>query len=195
MSAYKKAVILIAKEVYDERSILEYGVRYQIDNPIIEKQSSNCKSKIPIHKAAMGIIILTAIFIIFTTSIGVVSLAPRPGLFNEDCRARSCTKGLHMKCINNTCKCQFNQYYSNGCLNRKNYSEKCSSSLNNCLENINLTCIDGYCKCNDEQYWNGNGCVDKLSQNERCSNNNECLKNTFLNCYRSTKTCNCPSNR
>jgi hypothetical protein len=78
------------------------------------KESTKNRLLVPKHWCYLSILGLVAISIILAASL-ILNFWKRPALHNESCERRSCLKELNMKCINNTCVCTADQYYSNKC--------------------------------------------------------------------------------
>lgn len=136
-----------------------------------------------------------AIMIALIAGFVLIFFARQPGLYGEDCLHRSCWKGLSLKCINNTCLCESNQYYMIGCHEKKNYYEKCYGNTSYCVENLNMQCIDGVCKCNSSNsYWIDGKCIDYQSYNNPCTTT-LCSIRAMLTCDSSRKICLCDNTR
>ena len=119
-----------------------------------------------------------------------VYFAPRKALFQESCAIRSCLNSLNLKCINNTCTCLGGYIYTNKCILKSKYLEKCHSTTY-CEDNKNMICLDGVCKCADSNYWTGSTCSMKSTYTQGCSSDNQCLTSQMLFCDAKTKTCLC----
>ncbi len=150
---------------------------------------------IPIWQLVLALLYLLSIMLILLAGLVLAFKNPQPGLYDQSCASRSCTKGLKLKCINKTCQCESTQYYSKGCIYKKTLMEKCSSVISNCQDNKNLVCIDGFCKCNETFFWNGVKCVAKGKYLTSCNNDAVCLSELMLTCDSKTKQCNCDSLR
>ena len=59
----------------------------------------------------IGCSLLTAIGIVLIAAL-VLSFWQRAALYKESCHKRSCLNELNMKCLNGTCLCTTDQYYS-----------------------------------------------------------------------------------
>ena len=98
-----------------------------------------------------------------------------------------------MKCINNTCMCTSDQYYSNKCEDKKDYMKNCGSSATHCK--LGLTCRDGFCKCSSGEYWSGIQCYSKRNYSQSCTSSEQCETNQKIYCDSVNLLCSCPSNR
>ena len=135
-----------------------------------QENLSNKSVKIPklsfYIAAAVSIIILMLLI-----GVTIVYSAPRPGLYKESCDKKSCLADHNLKCMNKTCKCEDNYFYTTKCIIKKSYMEKCHLT-SYCFNNLNMSCLDGVCKCNDMKYWSGSTCVNKKTINQSCQNYN-----------------------
>jgi hypothetical protein len=150
---------------------------------------------VPVHWVILGLAGLTAIAIILTAAITVVVLAPRPGFYNESCSNRSCLSALNLKCINKTCLCTSDQYYTNKCVDKKTYLEKCGSITLHCKNKTSLVCRDGVCKCIDSEYWDGSRCLSKKTYSQSCTSDLQCVSDSIIYCDLTKQKCLCPSGR
>lgn len=141
----------------------------------------------------MGVLFLIASLFVFIVSITVVSIAPRPALYGQDCNHRSCLKSLNAKCINGTCQCQANQYFEISCLNKRYYTEQCHADYV-CYDKTNMTCLNGVCTCTIYQYWDGEKCSARRNYSQPCRGQ-QCLTNLMLYCSPNYLTCICPNDR
>jgi hypothetical protein len=136
--------------------------------------------------------VIAYLLIVLSAAIVFINQAPRAALYMEDCKGRSCQKGLNLKCINSICNCLSNQYYSKGCHQKKTFDEKCNQ-MHECDENKNLKCHNGFCQCSKTKYWSFGSCDDRKTYSEICKNDN-CLSRTqMLKC--ADETCKCDSTR
>jgi hypothetical protein len=156
------------------------------------KESTKNKSLVTKHWCYLSILGLIAISIILAASL-ILNFWKRPALYNESCVRRSCLTELNMKCINKTCVCTADQYYSNKCEDKKSYMNNCESSSTHCKSN--LKCRDGYCKCTSDQYWNETKCFAKRKYSESCTTTEQCDANQMVYCDPINLICSCPSNR
>lgn len=135
---------------------------------------------------------LTEIAIVFSAGIYVFIGSKLPGVYNESCLGRSCTKGLNLKCINGQCLCEMDNYYVIGCQARKQYLKPCYGD-SSCIQELN--CINGVCNCNDQGYWNGSACESKRTFGSTCKSDKQCSSIAMLFCASYKKQCVCPSER
>jgi hypothetical protein len=147
------------------------------------------------HWLVLGALALSAIALIFAAALIVVYYAERPANYFESCASRSCLSSLNMKCINKTCVCTSDQYYTKKCIDKKGYLEKCVSLTTHCQNNLNLVCQDGICKCSDNYYWTGSKCSAKVSYSKSCASDDQCYSDKMMVCNVTTKKCSCPSDR
>ena len=115
------------------------------------------------------------------------------GNYNESCASRSCNKDLNMKCIDMICTCNSDQYFTNKCLSKKSYLERCNVNRE-CKENAGLGCYDAYCKCDNYHYWDGTKCVSRKIYKIFCKGD-QCLSINMLYCDSSYGQCLCDKTR
>ena len=183
---------IVVQENFRENGELKSVLQYVDDN-------STKKSKfylLPFWLLVVSSILLLALLILFISAV-TLAASKRSGLYKENCIRRSCMKGLNLKCINQTCSCLTNQYYLNGCFNKKNYLEiGCMGSASYYIDGKNLTCIDGACKCNKKSFWNGSSCYLKSLYGGICTTDNQCFfTETRVTCDLTRKKCLCNSDR
>jgi hypothetical protein len=164
-----------------------------IDKPV-DKIGKN-RVLVSKHWMVLGSLGLVSIGIIFVAALTVVYNAPKPGYFNESCSSRSCLSSLNLKCINKTCLCTSEQYYTKKCIDKKGYFEKCGSLTSHCKSNTNMICKDGVCKCTDTKYWNGTKCISKSNYTKTCTNDDQCYLETMVYCDLTKQKCLCPTER
>jgi hypothetical protein len=182
----------IVQEKFKKNGELKSVLQYIDDNST--KKSKKFYS-LPIWHLVMFSILLFAILILFISGVNLAS-SKQPGLYKENCIRRSCLNGLNLKCINQTCSCLTNQYYLNGCFNKKTYSEiGCMKNASYCVDGKNLTCIDGVCKCSKNSFWNGYSCYLKSNYGGVCFTNDQCFTDSQVTCDLKRKKCLCSSNR
>lgn len=150
--------------------------------------------RIPKWAMWLGGIGAAFILLLIITSQVVVYFAPRPGLYNETCAARSCFTQLKLKCINKICDCLPNNYYASECVPKKSYSENCNHDYQ-CRDNTNMSCLNGVCACDSNYYFNGVSCVVKSTLKGACTSDSMCLPNKMLICHPTKKVCYCNSAR
>ena len=161
---------------------------------IIYKKDDFDRSAIFIPRWGIGIIILTllALITILIAAILIVTNAKNPGLYLENCDKRSCSKDNNLKCIDGICQCKSDQYYTNKCMDKKDYLGLCQSS-GQCLHD--LSCIGGKCQCETSQYFDSNKkCKELKSYNENCREN-QCMSSLYLTCSTTISKCVCSTDR
>ena len=151
------------------------------------------KSYIEIPKWHLFIYILTfaALFTILAAAIAVVYNAPPPALYKESCDKRSCQKSLNMKCINGSCQCTSEQYFTNKCESKRENMEFCWKDYQ-CKDY--LRCRDGKCQCASDYYDSKGKCIQRKTYGQSC-NGDQCLTSSMLYCDTITDKCICPLNR
>ena len=152
---------------------------------------------VSVEKWKIGVAVIGFAFCLtcLLAAILIVVYAQMPGLYMESCKGRSCTSGLNLKCVNNTCVCTSNEFYSKSCEKKKTYSEHCSLLLP-CEDGKSLLCRDGVCKCNSTSYWKSTSCTPKKGYKQDCSNTSQCLNDLLmLTCDSISKKCLCNSAR
>lgn len=182
---------IIWSDNYDENGKLRSRLQY-IDNKLDKEKDA---FYIPIACIGPTCSCLCFIALLFTSALGIVYFAPRPGLYGESCEHRSCTRGLNLKCINNVCDCVTEKFYRIGCVDKYIYMQQCHSNYKNCVDNQGLSCQDGVCKCNNTQYWSGTSCLSKNTYNHICTNDVQCRTDLLLYCDKVKSSCLCPQNR
>lgn len=114
-------------------------------------------------------------------------------LFNSFCRSdQTCHVDLGLKCQDNLCKCDLNQFWSpilNKCVNFFKYGQIGCMANHECISNLICNSANDKCSCplksvanmcdcerNDEKnlYWNGTQCRLAGDKNSYCLNNYEC---------------------
>ena len=96
-----------------------------------------------------------------------------------------------MKCIEGTCQCLADQYFSNKCEPKRGNLEFCWIDYQ-CQSHLN--CRDGKCQC-DVDYYHLNGkCIKRKTLNEAC-NGDQCLNSSMLYCDSKSGKCACETTR
>ena len=146
---------------------------------------------VPKWMIVIYILALMLITVVLLSAILIVSLAPRPANYQENCKGRSCAKDGNMKCLDNVCTCTSNQYYVNKCVEKKSNWQRCTKSYQ-CRDY--LSCIGGLCQCNQTHYHEDNGCLKRKSYMETCKGD-QCFANSMLYCNITIGECVCASKR
>lgn len=159
---------------------------------LILRRVENLKGniRIPTWLAFIIGLFLLLLLAILIASIVIVTTSRKPGLHMEDCIKRSCNTALNLKCIENKCQCESNEYYITKCTEKVGYQKKCQLSLQ-CFDE--LECIGGNCTCNETTYWTGSKCVKRKLLKDAC-NGDQCLTSSFLYCDAKIKVCVCDLN-
>ena len=142
----------------------------------------------------ISILGLLMLFCILIAAILIVNDAPNPGLYLEHCQKRSCASGTNLKCIDGICQCKENQYYTNKCNDKKDFSGLCQTT-EQCL--YNLTCIGGKCQCSaTNKYWDKvkNKCYSKKTYQDTCTQG-QCNDDVLLSCSNKTNNCECSQDK
>lgn len=158
-------------------------------------EDKNKYCAIPFWQMVMIALGLIAIAIILSAALFIEFNSKRPGLYNESCVGRSCKGGLGLKCINQLCQCQSNQYYVIGCTKKKDYMELCNGNLDSCVDGKNMSCLNGYCMCDYSSYWDGKVCLTMKKYGEKCTSDENCNKDLLLTCDKTRMKCYCSSDR
>ena len=145
---------------------------------------------VPKWKVGLAIIGSGFIITVLVAAVVILDVAPPPALISQSCVGRSCLQDSNLKCINETCQCQSDFYYSTKCTRKREYSETCSRTTP-CKNSAWLTCKNGRCDCNDTNYWNGSYCAIRNLYKEQCESNTNCLVSVSLYCNTKTKQCLC----
>jgi hypothetical protein len=142
------------------------------------------------YLAALGTLLF--FFSIVFISACVILLNPKPAAnFLGNCQGRSCFPNLGLKCKDNICQCESNQYFNKKCFPKKNDGSFCSIS-NQCAKD--LICLNGKCQCNSNKYWTGLKCLPSKSHRENCTHN-ECNTKAYLYCDTTLGLCLCNDSR
>jgi hypothetical protein len=145
------------------------------------------KIRIPKWLAVIGLLLLVYVMIIFGSSFILLAIQTRDAAYQESCVKARCHAKLNLKCIEGTCKCNPDEFYTDKCTALLTYLESCVSSAQ-CKQSLGLSCRWANCDCQASKYWNGSLCVDRVSYLIGCSGD-QCLPNVGLGCY--TGVCNC----
>lgn len=148
--------------------------------------------RVPRWAIVIGFLILGLLLCILGASIYLSFFGKPPAPYGENCKGRSCFPNINLKCINNTCQCLKNEYFSNKCVKKGAYMESCNR-LYQCETEKGLGCFNGKCKCNTTNYWNGKLCTAKKLYGDICKSN-ECDDNLMLVCN-SNGVCSCNEDR
>lgn len=140
-------------------------------------------------------IYLLVLFILYLISVLIAAImilmfAKKPAQYLEDCKGRSCVGGLDLKCLDNICKCNLDEYYLKKCEKKKLFNETCTISRQ-CYEQKGLQCYNGKCVCKKTEAWNQQKCYPRKYFGDNC--NNDCLENLMLTC--NSGLCSCNSTR
>jgi hypothetical protein len=166
---------------------------YQYVDPT--KKKDNGVFLIKDWKIVLALVYLIATIMILLAAVVLAYNLPKASGYNQNCAHGSCVKGLNLSCINSTCQCASNKYYSKGCKDKRIYLQTCNGETSHCQDNKNLICKDGLCKCSETFYWNGSRCLAKGTYKSKCAENTQCLTNTMLKCDNSTNKCFCDTFR
>lgn len=96
-----------------------------------------------IHLVALGGV-FTLLSIILIAACVILLNTRGPAGYHENCQGRSCFPNLGLKCKDNLCQCETNQYFNKKCFSKKSFGSFCANS-NQCIDS--LICFSGKCQC------------------------------------------------
>ena len=137
---------------------------------------------VPKWSIFIAILFLFFLYIVMIAAFVILIGAPRPGLYLESCNQRSCSKENKLKCIDSVCQCLPTEYYTNKCITKKSFLQKCQA---------HNQCSTAYCNLGQCD------CVNKTSEckgyNQYCKINSDCIQSKLLTCISSK--CGCDNSR
>jgi hypothetical protein len=138
------------------------------------------------------ILVISLLSAILGASIHLGFFSKPPASYGENCQGRSCFSNINLKCINNTCQCLKNEYYSDKCIKKGINMETCNR-MYQCETEKGLICLNGKCQCNSTHYWKDKLCMAKKSFGENCGSE-KCSDDLMLVCD-SNGICSCSEER
>jgi hypothetical protein len=110
---------------------------------IIRKQNLTAlrnRVNIPTWKVVLILLTFLLLATLLIAALVIVTNAKRPANYQESCDKRSCNKDLDMVCIDGTCQCTADQYFTNKCQNKRSNMDFClnDEQCKDYLDNFNL---------------------------------------------------------